>query len=724
MTALQKLRHHQGLLVGLILFALFAFVLGEVISSRDRIFSSDRTTVASVGDNKLGVEEYRAMINEFMEANKQYNVGYGMAAEQVYQNWVLQNVREEQYAKAGITVGPNRGVMNGVLALDEVKQLFSNAFGEVDEAALLQYVRSVRSALENGNQDAQNAWNAWLAMKERGRNDQMAAQYSDMVRAGVNVTDIDEKMEYAYQNNQVDGKVAYVPYSSIDDKDVPVSDAEIDEYVKKNPDGFKRPETRDIQYVLVPIAPSEKDAKEVEDKISALLNDKAEFNTRTNTTDTIYGFARTENDSVVVNANTDAGTRYQGRYAKEFANADMEKWISGASKGSIYGPYREGDAYKLSKLIDTKQMADSVSVSHILISYQGNQVMQDASITRTKDAAAALADSLLNVIKSGKAAFDAVAKEFSDDQTAKENGGKIGWTVYSGSAQDVENFLFFNPKGSVKVLETPMGYHVFRIDDVKNVSKAYKVATITNYINPSRESAAVALSKAQALAAKNPSVEEFVANAAKEGYNVIPVVDLTILHTEFTGIGDQSSIVRWAYEKGRKVSDTKVFDIPNNHVVAIVSGMRPEGLASAVEVRAEVEPLIAKDKKIKIIEAKFKNAKGSIEEIAKAAGAQVMDATSLTLSTPIIAGAGRAPRTVGTMFGMNEGQVSAPVSDETGVFVATVTAKREAPATEDYTAEKNILTEVFNANLGTLLPALEKKADIKDNRVKIEKMYN
>ena len=241
MTALQKLRHHQGLLVGLILFALFAFVLGEVISSRDRIFSSDRTTVASVGDNKLGVEEYRAMINEFMEANKQYNVGYGMAAEQVYQNWVLQNVREEQYAKAGITVGPNRGVMNGVLALDEVKQLFSNAFGEVDEAALLQYVRSVRSALENGNQDAQNAWNAWLAMKERGRNDQMAAQYSDMVRAGVNVTDIDEKMEYAYQNNQVDGKVAYVPYSSIDDKDVPVSDAEIDEYVKKNPDGFKRP---------------------------------------------------------------------------------------------------------------------------------------------------------------------------------------------------------------------------------------------------------------------------------------------------------------------------------------------------------------------------------------------------------------------------------------------------------------------------------------------------
>lgn len=85
--------------------------------------------------------------------------------------------------------------------------------------------------------------------------------------------------------------MAYVPYSSIDDKDVPVSDAEIDEYVKKNPDGFKRPETRDIQYVLVPIAPSEKDAKEVEDKISALLNDKAEFNTRTNTTDTIYGFA-------------------------------------------------------------------------------------------------------------------------------------------------------------------------------------------------------------------------------------------------------------------------------------------------------------------------------------------------------------------------------------------------------------------------------------------------
>lgn len=119
MTALQKLRHYRGLLVGLILFALFAFVLGEVISSRDRIFSGSRTTVASVNGKKLNIDQYRTKTNELLEANKQYKVGYGVASAQVYENWLTETLLEQQYEQAGVTVGP-RGVMNGVLALPDV----------------------------------------------------------------------------------------------------------------------------------------------------------------------------------------------------------------------------------------------------------------------------------------------------------------------------------------------------------------------------------------------------------------------------------------------------------------------------------------------------------------------------------------------------------------------------------------------------------------------------
>ena len=721
MTALQKLRHRRGLLVGVILFALFAFVLTDVITSSDRFSMAGRTTVATIGGKKLDIEQYRAKTNEMMEANKQYNIGYGMASNQVFENWVSETVLEQQYDAAGVTVG-REGMLNGILSLSDVRQYFTNALGQVDKNSLLDWARSVRTAMDQGDPQAQQAWAVWSDMKVRGRQQWQAAQYLDMVRAGLNATQLDAKVEYAYQNDQVDGRFAYLPYSSIKDDTVSVSDAEISAYVKKHAKDFEREETRDIQYVVVPVDPSEKDADEVKAKVAALMEDRVEFNKRTNTTDTIPGFPRTANDSVFVNTNTDIGAKYLGAYAKTFANQEESEWVKKARKNDILGPYRDGDSYKLSKLLDVRQMPDSVKVSHVLISYQGNQYVQ---ANRTQAQAQALADSLVTELKKGRLSFADAAKKYSDDPTVQENGGDAGWMPYVGTSPELETFLFFNPKGSVRVVESPMGYHVFRIDDQKGVSTAYKVATITNFISPSRETAALVQNKAQGLAAQNASVEEFVANARKAGYDVIPATDFTILESAFSGLGDQTQITRWAFSDNVKVGDTKVFDVAGDHVVAVLSGMKSAGLETAETARAQVEPILIKEKKAKMLEAKLKSASGTVEEIAAATGAEVLEATSLTIATPIVPGAGRAPKAVGTAFGLKEGQVSAPVADETGVFVATVTARRDAQPAENYESIQNALSASYQQSLlPALLPALREKAEVEDNRVKMEKLYS
>lgn len=723
MTALQKLRHYRGLLVGLILFALFAFVLGEVISSRDRIFSGSRTTVASVNGKKLNIDQYRTKTNELLEANKQYKVGYGVASAQVYQNWLTETLLGQQYELAGVTVGP-RGVMNGVLALPDVRQYFSNAYGQADEAALRQWLNSVRTAMDQGNTEAAQAWALWEEMKTRGRQWVLGAQYSDMINAAMNATVLDAKAEYAHQNNQVDGRFAYLPYSSVDDKSIEITDAQINDYVRQHPEDFKREETRDVQYVVIPVNPSDKDAEEVKEKVAALLEDRVEFNSRTNTTDTIPGFSRTTNDSLFVNTNTDAGTYYTGRYAKSFDNQEESQWIAGARRGDVFGPYRDGDSYKLSKLLAVRSMPDSVLISQVLISYQGNQYVPD--VTRTQQQAQALTDSIVAVAKSGRSSFASLARKYSDDPSVEQNEGSMGWTAYSGDSPEIENFLFFNPKGSVRVIETPMGYHVFRVDDVKGVSPAYKVATVTQYINPSRESAAIVQGKAQEQASTNASVEEFVAAARKAGYDVVPAADFTVLTTDFPGLGDQSQITRWAFGKNVKVGDTKIFDIEGNHVVAILSGAKSAGLQSAASARAQVEPILLKEKKAALLADKFKAAEGSdLDQIAAAAGAQVLEATSMTLATPIVPGAGRAPKAVGTAFGLNVGQVSAPVADETGVFVVSITERRDAQPAENYDTIGEMLAAAYQVLPQTqFYPAIRDKADIEDNRAKIEKLYS
>lgn len=720
MTALQTLRHHQGLLVGLILFALFAFVLGEVISSSDRIFSGDRTTVAKIGDNKLNVEDYRAKINEFMEANKQYNVGYGVAAEQIYNQWITETVLYDQYMAAGISVG-SKGTMNGVMGLPDVKQYFVNAMGEVDENALRQWVNSARQAKESGSAEGEEAWKLWQDMKQRGKMMQMSNQYSDMVRAGLAPTALDAKMEYAIQNDQVDGKVAFLSFASVDDKEVAVSDAEIESYVAKHAEDYKRKATRDIQYALVPILPSEKDAEAVKEKISELLKDKVEFNEKTNAMDTIYSFARTKNDSLFVNANTEAGSRYNGTYQRDIANFDLNQWLQTASKGQIFGPYKDEQSYKLTKVMDVRSLPDSVRFSHVLISYTGNQYVKNATIS--KDAAKLKADSLAAVLKAGKVSIADLAAKYSDDPSVAQNNGLQDWVKYSGENGEMESFVFTNPKGSIKVIESPVGYHVIKIEDAKAYGTAYKLATITQFISPSKETAAVILAKAQALSKDNATVEEFVARAVKDGYSVTPALNFTILESSFNGIGDNTSITRWAFEDKTKVRNTKIFDVANNHVVAILSGIREEGVQSAADARAEVEPILVKDKKATILKQKLAKATGSIDNIAKTTGAELLDAPSMTMATPIIAGVGRAPLTVGTMFGMKEGQVSAPVVDETGVLVATVTARRPAEVGNTSTV-MGALTEAYNAYLQYVMPALQTKADVQDNRAKIEKLYN
>jgi len=86
------------------------------------------------------------------------------------------------------------------------------------------------------------------------------------------------------------------------------------------------------------------------------------------------------------------------------------------------------------KLIDTSEETKSekeVSVSHILISWAGLD-SADASVTRTEDEAYDLIKEVQNKLQNG-AEFSAVAKDFSEDPSTKETGGKYDEPVIDGS---------------------------------------------------------------------------------------------------------------------------------------------------------------------------------------------------------------------------------------------------------------------------------------------------
>ena len=115
---------------------------------------------------------------------------------------------------------------------------------------------------------------------------------------------------------------------------------------------------------------------------------------------------------------------------------------------------------------------------------------------------------------------------------------------------------------------------------------------------------------------KNP--KDFAAIAAKEGYSVLPANNLEALAEDIPGLGNNRPIVKWAFEDDTKVGDVRRFDLKDGYVVVQLTKKIDEGLAKAADVRAIVEPILIKEKKVKQISEKMKGS--SLEQIAQATG--------------------------------------------------------------------------------------------------------
>lgn len=89
---------------------------------------------------------------------------------------------------------------------------------------------------------------------------------------------------------------------------------------------------------------------------------------------------------------------------------------------------------------------------------------------KAKEVARAKAESLLVDLRNG-ADFELTAKRESMDQTTKDTGGDLGWQRMGLYFPEFDRWLFgpyaLSPGNLSPVVETPLGYHIIRLDRVK-----------------------------------------------------------------------------------------------------------------------------------------------------------------------------------------------------------------------------------------------------------------
>jgi|694.fasta_scaffold07018_12 peptidyl-prolyl cis-trans isomerase D len=656
MSIIQQLRDKSAvLLTGLIALSLIGFLVQDAFIGRSSgLFAGETSSVGSINGTKIDRMQFNDRVRQIEESNRQQ----GMASnevmtqniiESIWNGYIQEELINEQTSKLGLAFTPKE--MSELLfsedAPAEFKQLFTNPnTGAFDVQAAKNWFNNVKKSKK---QEEVKMVNDQLIEPLITRS--LAEKYTSLLSMGAYVPKwMIEKMN-ADNSSVASLNYVVVPYTTISDSSIKVTDDEINKYISNHKEEFKQEKTRSIAFVSFDANPSAEDSAAVFNKLAQMKEE----------------FKNSPDARAFVTRNGTGIPYFDGFALKNRLAMDAKDTLVSMPVGSVVGPYLDGGAYVIAKKLETRSVPDSVKVRHILVQVQDPR---SGAITRPDSVAKKTADSLFAAIQAG-ANFGALAAQFSDDQGSKANGGEYNFsTVDLNLAKGFYDFIFYKPTGSKGVIKTEFGYHVMEVLNQKNFDEGYKVAYLSKRIESSEMTDNNASTAATQFAGNSRDLKAFDANVQKNNLNK-RLAD-NIREMDYS-VGDLANrqFVKWIYSsKVGTVSEP--FDFKNKYVVAVVTGVYDEGVQSAKTARVMVEPILRNQKKAEQIKKKIGTA-NSLQAIANATGSSVGLVDTLRFGDAFIPNVGPEPKVIGASFNKaNQGKVSAPVAGNSGVFTVQV----------------------------------------------------
>jgi peptidyl-prolyl cis-trans isomerase D len=701
MSVIQSIRDKAAWFIfGAIALSLLAFILQDAFM-RNRggggMFSNT-STVGKVNGVSIDKTDFDSKVNFYEQMN-------GATHEQligsVWEYLVDQTIMQQLYDKLGLQytskeqndaffganppqwlqqnfTDPSTGIYNG----DQAKQFFAQL---------------------KKNPNDQRVNQIYLAYIEPTIQQALRQKYQTLITGAVYIPKwLAEKTNA--DNNSI-AKISYitVPYTSVSDSAIKVSDDEINAYVKKHSKRFEqKEETRQVSYVTFSASPSGADSQAVVKQLDQLQPE----------------FAATNDEKSFLSKNGTEIPYYDSYISKNEIKQKVKDTLFTLAPGQIYGPYLDQNNYVLAKMVDKKDLPDSVKVRHILIAT--HQQDNSGQLIRVKDDSAAKKrlDSAVALINSG-AKFDSVCAVYSDDPGSKDKGGVYDYFPSGRMVEEFNDFVFTGKTGAKKIIHTSYGYHYVEILGQKGSAPAYKIAYLAKPITASQETDDSARNAANQFAANNANAQKFNSGAAKINKQPRAATDIKENDFSIPAIGDNRQLVRWIYDNSvGDVSDP--FEVGDKYVVVLITGDIKPGLMPAQAARQIVEPFVRNEKKAQqIISVKMKGK--TLDEISKSANTSVQTADSVSFQAFVIPNLGNEPKIIGAAFNKQiQGKVSEPIAGNTGVFVisgqgiSATSSLGANPTTTRQTLETQLKSQIGY----TALNALHDAADIKDYRYK------
>ena len=712
MAALGTIRKRGVILVCIISFGLFAFIAEEAFRSCDSAKNNERQQIGEVFGEKISVQEFQKLVDEYTEVIKMQQGQDNLPEEQmnqvkdmVWNSYIQNKIVAHEAEKLGLTV--TDAELQDILKTGTSPMLAQTPFvnqqtGRFDVSALQKFLADYKAQKANPSANAQmmdqytKIYNYWSFIEKTLRQQTLAQKYQSLLAHCFLSNPVEAKMAFKEENEESKIQLAAFPYSDIQDDKVKVVESDLKAKYDEMKARFKQPvESRDIKFVDIQVEASQADR-------AALNKEFAGYHTQ-------LAAAADPTEVVRKSASTVA---YLGiPVGKDAFPSDIAATLDSMAVGATTAvkANKADNTLNIVKLVNKQQLPDSIQ-------YRVIQVAA-ASVAEAKTKA----DSIQGAI-SGGADFEAIAKKYG------QTGEKAWMTTRQyefAQSMDKDNKAFINALNTQAVnatsqLQLGQGYVILQVCDRKAMIEKYTAAVIKKNIDFSQDTYRTAYNKFSSFVSANQTADEIVKNAAKSGYKVQDLKDITTATHYVANIHSTREALKWIFE-AKEGSVSPMYECGNNdHLLVVVLdkinriGFR--GLDDA-QVKEMVKAEVIKDKKAEMIEAKLNGVKNIAA--AKSKGAKVSEVNQITFAAPVfVASAGASePALSGAVSATKKGAFSAhPVKGNAGVYLFLVTNKSNRPVKFNEKAQEQKCRQKSMQYAGNFMNELYLNANVVDNR--------
>ena len=708
MAAIGKIRSWGPTLVVVIGLALFAFIAEEFFRSWQSTSNEQRQQVGEVLGEKVSVQEFQALVDEYQDVLKMTQGRDNLNEEelnslkdQVWNTFVQNTLIQKEAEKLGLTVTDEE--LQNMMREGTNPMLLQTPFvnqqtGRFDVAALTKFLDDYKTVQTQNPQlfeQYQTLYKYWQYVEKTLRQQTLAMKYQNLLAACLLSNPVSAKASFDDQNKESTILLASLPYSSVNDNDVKVEDADLKAKYNEKKEQFKQEiETRDIKYVAFQVLPSAGDRAELMKTMNeASQNLKAGM----------------EPAEVVRKAQSQVA--YVGLPLTRAAlPSDIATKVDSMTVGQTTEPFetRFDNTLNVVKLIAKNQLPDSVEYRIIQIGGA------DA------DAARKTADSVYQALKGG-AVFDSIARKYGQE------GNKQWMTsaMYQNSTvldADTKNYLkTLNTLGKDQIqnLELTQGNLIVQVTDRRAMVDKFDVAVVKHTIDFSKQTYSDAYNKFSQYVSENKTLEELEQNAAKFGYQVMELPDLANNAHNVAGIRSTREAMKWIFDANAgQVSP--LYECGNNDrlLVVALTKIHPVGYRDWESLKDMLRDEVLRDKKFDVLASKLNGVKSVAE--AQKQGARVDTVSQITFSAPVsvLATSSTEPALNGVIATMKPGDFSKKVVKGMGgayVFQLLAQQDRKGAKFDDKAQEQTLKMQAMQA-AGRFMQELYQKAEVKDNR--------